>query len=191
MSVTRRQFLPSTAGAAVGAIIPSFYHRALQFFEQFGEPLLIPPEQARQDLVVAYINDYPELCLGDPYDEPPEMTFREYFTRYEPEGFDTFEQKWGLGPADLDSPVDDDYVMDQWLMRDGPSAQAYCLLQSLDLGPTLRGRKAVGGLDFLEEWNMTSTWLAVSPQDEVTLSLLQQRLNDLGTGIRVVRGYGV
>lgn len=31
MSITRRQFLLSTTGASVGAIIPSFYFRALQF----------------------------------------------------------------------------------------------------------------------------------------------------------------
>jgi hypothetical protein len=43
-------------------------------------------------------NGYPELCLGDPYAESPEMTFRECFTRYEPEGLDTFEENWGLEP---------------------------------------------------------------------------------------------
>lgn len=36
-------------------------------------------------------NGYPQLCLGDPYAGPPDMTFREYYTQYEPEGFDTFE----------------------------------------------------------------------------------------------------
>ena len=35
MSVTRRQFLLSTAGATVGAIIPSFYFRALEHFKRF------------------------------------------------------------------------------------------------------------------------------------------------------------
>ncbi|MCU0990443.1 MAG: hypothetical protein MUE63_12865 [Xanthomonadales bacterium] len=189
MSVTRRQFLLSTAGAAVGAIIPSFYHRALEFFEQFGKPLLVAPARVTEDLVVIDFNGYPELCLGDPYAEPPEMTFREYFSRYEPEGFDTFEENWGLEPAALDTPIDDDYVVDRWAMHDSSSARAYHLLQSLDLGPALRGRNAVGRLDFLEESNMVSTWLAVSPRDEVTLSLLQQRLNDLGTGIRVVTDY--
>ena len=190
MSVTRRQFLLSTAGAAVGAIPPSFYFRALESFEQFGEPLLVPPERVTEELVVARINDYPELCLGDPDAEPPEMTFREYFTRYEPEGFETFERNWGLRPDELDTEIDPDDLMDQWLLRHGPSARAYHYLQSLDLGRALRGPNAVGGLDFLEESNMAgSCWLAVSPQDEVTLSLLQQRLNDLGTGIRVVTGY--
>ena len=190
MSVTRRQFLLSTAGAAVGAIIPSFYHRALEFFEQFGKPLLVAPARVTEDLVVIDFNGYPELCLGDPYAEPPEMTLREYFTRYQPEGFDTFGESWGLEPAALDTLVDYDDVQDRWGMQDSASARAYHLLQSLDLGPALRGRKAIGGLDFLEESNMVGSWLAVSPQDEVTLSLLQQRLNDLGTGIRVVTSYG-
>lgn len=187
MSITRRQFLLSTAGAAVGAIVPSFYFRALEFFEQHESPLLIPPERVTQDLVVADINGYPELCLGDPYAEPPQMTFREYFARYQPEGFDTFEEVWGLQPGDLDTEIDYDHVLDQWLLRDGPSASAYHYLRSLDLGRALRGPNAVGGLDFIEEANMGgSRWLAVSPQNEVTLSLLQQRLNDLGTGIRIV-----
>jgi hypothetical protein len=39
MSVTRGQYLLSNAGAAMGAIFPSFYHRALEFLEQFGKPL--------------------------------------------------------------------------------------------------------------------------------------------------------
>jgi hypothetical protein len=187
MSVTRRQFLLSTAGASVGAIVPSFYFRALEFFEQHESPLLISPERVTQDLVVVNFNGYPELCLGDPYAEPPKMTFREYFTRYEPEGFEYFESHWGLEPGDLDSEIDEEYVMDSWLLQHGPSAQAYHYLDSLDLGPVLRGRDGVGGLDFMEESNMVSTWLAVSPRDQVTLSLLQQRLNDLGTGIRIVR----
>jgi len=190
MSITRRQFLLSTAGAAVGAIVPSFYFRALEFFEQHEEPLLIPPERVTQDLLVAHVNSYPELCLGDPYDGPGGSTWREYFTRYEPDGLDSFADEWGLAPEDLDLEIDPDSIWDLWGMRHGPSARAYHLLQSLDLGPTLGGPGVVGGLDFLEESNMAGfRWLAVSPQNEVTLSLLQQRLNDLGTGIRVVTGY--
>ena len=191
MSVTRRQFLLSTAGAAVGAIIPSFYHRALEFFEQFGEPLLIAPARATQDLVVASINDYDELFLGDPFAEPPEMTYREYFTRYEPEAFDELEYRWGLAAEDLDAPMEREYQWDAWLMHHGPSAQAHRLLQSLDLGPALRGPNSAGALDFFEESNMTGCWRGVRPRDEVTLSLLQQRLNDLGTGIRIVTGSAV
>ena len=38
---------------------------------------------------------------------------------------------------------------------------------------------------------MVSTWRGVRPDNEVTLSLLQKRLNDLGTGIRIVTGFAV
>lgn len=66
-----------------------------------------------------------------------------------------------------------------------------CFLKGLNLGPALRKPDTVRGLDFVRDSNMTSEWLVVKPRDEVTLSLLQQRLNDLGTGIRIVTGYGV
>jgi len=191
MSISRRRFLLSTAGAAAGAIIPSFYFRALEYFEQFGEPLLVAPGDVTEDLCVMDFNGYPELCLGDPFAEPPEMTYREYFTRYQPEGLLNFGEEWNLEPAELDTLIDYDYVLDRWAMRDGPSAQAYHLLRGLDLGPALRGPDAVGGLDFREESNMTGIWRVVSPHDEVSLSLLQQRLTDLGTGIRVVTGFSV
>jgi hypothetical protein len=192
MSITRRQFMLSTAGAAVGAIIPSFYYRALQFLEQFGEPLLEAPARITEDLTVVDFNGYPELCLGDPYTEPPEMTYLEYFTRYSPDShsLDDFKEEWGLVPSDLDRFIDYDFVINMWSNSDSPSASAYYMLDSLDLGQELCGPNAVGGLEFLEESNMVnSSWLVVRPRDEVTLSLLQQRLNDLDTGIRVVSGY--
>ena len=189
MSVTRRQFLLSTAGAAVGAIVPSFYFRALEFFEQHASPLLIPPERVSGDLVVAHINDYPELCLGDPWAEPGELTWRAYFDRYEPGGLEKYARQYGLAPAEFDEAMDTEASDDLWFLRHGPSARAWHLLEPLDLGPALSGPDAVGGLDFIEEMNMGgSKWLAVSPQNQVTLSLLQQRLNDLGTGLRIVAG---
>jgi hypothetical protein len=188
MSVTRRQFLLSTAGAAVGAIIPSFYHQALEFLERFGEPLLTAPARPTQDLCVLDLGEHIELCLGDPFAGPPSMTYREFITRYEPEQMDRLEDYWGIEERDLDRDIDQDYVMDQWLLHDGPAARAYYLLDSLDLGNALSGPGAVGGIDFREESNMVWTWRYATPKDEVSLSLLQQRLNDLGTGIRVVTG---
>ena len=191
MSFTRRQFLLSTAGASVGAIIPSFYFRALEFFEQFEEPLLEVPQHVTQDLCVLDNCGELELCLGDPLAEPPELTFREYFTRYEPDSLDKFESMWELDPKELDSPMNQDYQWDMWFMHHGPSARAHHYLSSLDLGNELSGPNAVGGLEFFEDANMVSCWRGVRPEDEVTLSLLQQRLNDLDTGIRIVTGYSI
>jgi len=187
MSVTRRQFLLSTAGAAVGAVVPSFYFQALEFFERFEQPLLVPPERVSQDLVVAIVGERPELFLGDPWEGPPNLTWRQYLERYEPNGLGAWIDDGRLQPEELDIPVDHDSGWDLWGTRHGPAARAYHLLKSLDLGPALSGPDAVGGLDLSEEFNFAGWhWLAVYPDDGITLSLLQQRLNDLGTGIRLV-----
>ena len=191
MSVTRRQFLLSTAGAAVGAILPTFYFRALEYLERFGEPLLEMPRRFNQDLCVFDNDGELELCLGDPFEEPPKLTFREFFTQYDPGGFDTFEEMWGLGPEHLDSSVPEEYLWDHWFMQSGPGARAHHYLKTLDLGAGLSGPDAVGGLTFFEESNMVSMWRGVRLDNEVTLSLLQKRLNDLGTGIRIVTGFAV
>jgi len=191
MSITRRQFLLSTAGAAVGAILPAFYFRSLEHLERFGEPLLEAPRRVTEDLCVFDNDGQIELCLGDPFAGPPELTFREFFTRYEPDGFDTFEELWGYGPEDLDSEMLEECLWDHWFLKSGPGARAHYYLKSLDLGGALSGPDAVGGLTFFEESNMVSTWRGVRPDNEVTLSLLQKRLNDLGTGIRIVTGFAV
>ena len=186
MSITRRQFLLSTAGASVGAIMPDYYFRALQFVEQFGEPLLEPPPRPTKELFAFWDCEEPELCFGNPDTEIPKLTFREFFNRYEPGGLETFEEYWGHESKHLDSPVEEEYMWDHWFMYSGPSAQAHSYLQSLDLGPDLAGPNAVGGLDFFEDSNMVSCWRGVRYENDVTLSLLQQRLNDLGTGIKVI-----
>jgi hypothetical protein len=64
-------------------------------------------------------------------------------------------------------------------------ARAYRLLENLDLGPDLNGKDAVGQIDFLDAPNMCSWYLGVQTEDPVSVSLLQKRLNDLNTGIRV------
>ena len=119
------------------------------------------------------------------------MTFREYFTRYEPESFETFEENWYLAPAGLDRLVPEYYVEANWELRDGPMARAYNLLGSLDLGPGLAGLDSVGALEFIQGPVPGSNYTAVCAADNVSLSLLQKRLNDLGTGIRVVTGYSI
>ena len=187
MSTTRRQFLLSTAGASVGAIMPDYYFRALQFIEQFGEPLLEPPMRQGKELIAYTLGDEPELCFGNPDRDIPRLTFREFFNRYEPVGIETFEEHWGYGLEALDSPMEEEYMWDHWFMHSGPSAQAHSYLQSLDLGPRLAAPNAVGGLDFFEDSNMVSCWRGVHYENDVTLSLLQQRLNDLGTGIKVIK----
>lgn len=119
------------------------------------------------------------------------MTYREYFGRVGPQWLDDYETSWGIEAKDLDTPIHEEYLWDNWFLHDGPQARAFHLLQSLDLGSELSGPEAVGSLRFVEEANMTSSWVSARVDEDVTLSLLQRRLNDLGTGIRVVTGYSL
>jgi len=41
MSITRREFLIGSAGAAAGLILPAYYDRVLTHLAQFGEPSVV------------------------------------------------------------------------------------------------------------------------------------------------------
>ena len=182
MSFTRRQFLLSTVGAAGGFILPSFYSRALEFLDQFGEPLLEPPKRVVDELIICREFDG-ELNLGDPREQVPDMTWREFLSRYD--SLDEFEENWDLEVSQLDDEVPWDTVVDFWCRADSPNARAYHLLERLDLGPDLTGSKAVGGLVFTDCPCPGNDYLGVAVEDDISISLLQQRLNDLNTGIKV------
>ena len=70
-------------------------------------------------------------------------------------------------------------------MKDSPCARAYHYLEGIDLGPELTGAGVAGRLDFYCGGAPGNSFLAVDAVDDVSLSLLQQRLNVLGTGIKV------
>jgi hypothetical protein len=86
---------------------------------------------------------------------------------------------------DLASEVDPWVVMDAWARWDSPNAVAYHRLDSLDLGPELAAAGAAGELRFIDGPCPGNDYLGVHAADALTLSLLQQRLNQLETGIHV------
>ena len=184
MSFTRRQFLLSTAGAAGGFILPSFYTQALEFLAETGEPLLTPPKRVVDELIICTDRGW-ELNFGDPWEQVPDMTWREFLTRYHPETLDELDDHWGLEESELDDEAPWDWVVGPWCRIDSPNARAYHLLDNLDLGPDFSKPKAVGGLLFTDCPCPGNDYLGVSVEDEISVSLLQQRLNDLDTGIRI------
>ena len=187
MSISRRQFLLSTIGAAGGFILPSFYTRALEFLDQFGEPLLEAPKLVVDELIICTERDG-ELNLGDPWEQVPDMSWREMLTRYQPEGLDNLEAHWDLTESQLDDEAPWDWVVDFWCRADSPNARAYRLLNNLDLGPNFTKPDAIGGLVFTDGPCPGNDYLGVAVEDEISASLLQQRLNDLNTGIKLVYG---
>lgn len=192
MSVSRRHFLLGTAGAAAGLILPSYYRRALEFLDRTGSPLIEPQGITNQVLTAYPYAHYGDdlkygLVLGpfDPNLTPPELTLQQFADRYDADLDDVLECYGEL--ADLHTPVDweKEYFLETWMYRDDPDRQAYELLSGLDLGPELSGPEAAGYVHLEIGGSPASTAWIVGTEDEISLSLLQERLNALHTGVRI------
>ena len=183
MSISRRQFI---VGTAAGLILPSYFDRLFTFYENTGEALLEAPRETAIDLVALDRGDGTyQLNWGDPYEEPPEMTVREYAIRY----FGS-EEEWldcnGYEDDDFERVMDFWDVVDTWAYNDSPNARAYRLLEDLDLGPQLTGAEAVGEINFIDGACPVVDYLGAHAPTQLDIALLQKRLNYLVTGIRIL-----
>ena len=190
MAISRRRFMLGAAGAAAGLILPGYYRRALEFIDRTGQPLLEPAARPVAELTV-YQGDWTDLkyglAIGDPRAGPPPMTLREFFERYDIDPYeDGFVDEEEEPDWDRQLNLSDDFYHDTWMYREAPQKLAYELLHGLDLGPKIRGPDAVGELKLEAGSSMVSSYWNVEAADEITLSLLQERLNALGTGVRIV-----
>ena len=77
-------------------------------------------------------------------------------------------------------------VVDTWARVDSPNAKAFRLLEDLDLGPNLVGKDAVGEIRFIDGPCPGNDYLGVEVDCDITISLLQKRLNELDTGIAIL-----
>ncbi len=181
MSISRRQFI---VGTAAGLILPSYYDKVLSYFENHNEPYLEIPKQTNIDMfAVDHGCSSFQFNVGDPWAEPPEMTIREFAVHYYGSEED-YEHYWDED-FDFDDPADPDVIADFWVPSDSPNAKAFHLLHDLDLGSDLCGEDAVGQLIFYDNPMFGGDYLGVETPCEVTISLLQKRLNELNTGIRI------
>ena len=185
MSISRRQFI---LGTAAGLILPSYYDKVFTFFQNTGEPLLEIPKQAGIDLFAVNQgagHGY-ALNVGDPWAEPPAMTIREFALEH-CGSEEEYQEYWCDGEeVDFDDFVDPEFVVEYWACSDSPNAQAFYLLEGLDLGSDLEGEKAVGEIRFIDGPMPGNDYLGVEAADQVSVSLLQKQLNELNTGIRIV-----
>jgi hypothetical protein len=188
MGFTRRQFLYSIPAAGAGFILPSFFNKAVDVLSRTGEPLIIPPADITTELFAVGdgTGEY-RLNIGDPRVGPPRMTLREFIYRYYDNDVEGFEAECcdDGEEADLDAEVEEWEVVEYWAATDSPRALAYELLDSLDLGPDLEGPCAAGELQFICGPCPGNDYLGVHATDALTLSLLQERLNQLRTGIHI------
>jgi hypothetical protein len=182
MSISRRQFI---LGTASGLILPSYYDKVLSYFENHGEPLIEIPNQADTELLV--VDEYGsfQFHLGDPWAEPPVMTVREFALEH-CGSEEAYQENWCDGQeVDFDDIADPEMVVECWARHESSNAEAFYLLEGLDLGPDLNRKNAVGEIRFIDGSSPGNDYLGVEAADQVSISLLQKRLNELDTGIRI------
>jgi hypothetical protein len=132
------------------------------------------------------------LHLGEPSTEiPPPVTWREYFVMIGekvPEKLSEFrhiDREYWISPKQLNQPMHDAQWEDYWILEKISNAKAFHYLRNRDLGPAFRdGDDVVGGIDLLDCPGMGSYRVALA-EDELSLSLLQNRLNELQTSVAI------
>lgn len=85
----------------------------------------------------------------------------------------------------LDEPANGDFLLDQWKSWGSPQGKAYNELFDLDLGPDPRLRRGTGSVDFIDSPSLGYYACSVEVDGCLSLSLLQGRLNELGTGLQI------
>jgi hypothetical protein len=179
--ITRRTFL---AGAG-GLITAGLLRNVIGHIRTEGKPMLLAPAKAEETLY-AYPYDTSAdsylFTLGPQVDEPPPMTWEAYFRRrgYQLDASQSALKaacaEWGIEPEELQDDADQAAVETEWEFTYCPGAKAFSLLESLDLGPELKGsRGRFGALTFNDCGFPGGNWRWVEGEGLLTVSLLQAR----------------
>ena len=186
---SRREFLVGTGRLITLSVLEHY----LTYIENHDEPLIRAPKRAGDILYVAPGADYQIGLNHHPFlpDYPDwnciEFLEKAWGTTYPktPEGYRELYDDWSLTPETETDPVPDDW-WSEYLDRCGPSAEAYYLLEGLDIGQDLRADgKVAGGLEFIDGPCPGNNYLGVHANDAISVSLLQHELNAINAGIAV------
>jgi hypothetical protein len=186
MKFSRRLFLAGAAGLAAQA----FYQRALDYVLTNEEPLLLPPTRAS-------INIYADNITGDSYwlfhgapwghpdGDPSEVIVKEFVDRFCDGDYAEYSTHFEHAPA-LTDRINwcIAYHDETWASCQDPAKLAYRLVEPLELGNDFTHENGAGEILF-EPFHE----LAIVPND-LSLSLLQRRLNDLDSGVRLILSIG-
>lgn len=182
--ISRRHFL---LGTGAGLVLPCFFERALAVYENHGEALIKQPQRVNTTLVATrdFCDNF-QLLLGGVPEQPPTMTVADYVERYNCLTLEEATEEYAEYGLSLEDEMPQDFVIDAWCFHDSPNAQAFRLLSDLDLGRlTASGGQKVGDIQFINGPCPGNDYRGVEAPTELDLSLLQDRLNQLRTGILV------
>jgi hypothetical protein len=196
--IDRRHFLIG-AGALLTA---SFVNRAKAFSRRSGKPLVLSPARKPEETLYVYRqeiwSDYGgewRVSLGpDQPFAPPPPTWREHLRAlgHPLDTDDDIERaciQHDLPLEELDVRLNGFGWEDSWDNFTGPQAKAHHLLKGLDLGGAGSALRQAGQIIFEQFGGSPGnsyTWVEL--RDDLTVSLLQARLNELNLPISVAVG---
>ena len=190
MLLTRRQFLLTLPAVTAGYLSPQFVDKALAHIDSTGEALLNKPDKYQETLYALSMGDSYELHLGELFAIPDPMTHREA-AEYIGYGvdLDSYAQDYLVLEDDEifnpDEEANNEIYIDHWYRHNSSTACAYRYLEELELGLRAEGQTDLGCISFIDGEHPGSSYLAATVPDLISLSLLQQRLNQLNTGLRI------
>ena len=194
-SMERRQFLIG-AGSILTA---SFISKAKVFAEETKSVLPLIEQSEARDTIYFLNNgfDYQLLLNQSGFDYPPAITYREALDRYfgvnipkdKPLKLSDFRELYfdhGVMPKELDEEADFEFFGESWARQDSPNAEAYHLLDGLNLFDYSDNEgRLIGGLKFIDGCHPGSDYLGVHADDALSANLLQARLLELDKDISV------
>jgi hypothetical protein len=187
--MNRRHFLLSTAASGLGLIVPGVAERVFTAVAKTKAPLIEPAARASQLLFAVRLGPCYQLNLDTPEHRFPE-TYRTTWRAYLLESYDgDLEQgmdEWEIRPEQLDRVEEFETDVERWAATESPNARAHRLLAGLNIGPMLRDSSgSLGHIEFVDGACPGNDYIGAHVHDDVSLSLLQVRLNDLRAGIGI------
>ena len=190
--VIRRSFL---IGATSAILTVGLYRDAIRFIERKDEPLLVAPDQVKRTLFAIRQGEGFSLWLDNHPDEEPEwgMTWAQFYQHSQ--GHDRDEavaeivNYYGLDQGEAaeraDETVDADELLDWHYDNELGTGLAVEFFRDLDLGPDFAAGIGRGQVSFADYKCAGPDRWGSEAADQLSLSLLQARLNELGVGVEV------
>ncbi len=168
--------------------------KAENHIEREGEPLIEPPSRLDRTLyAMDWGGDEVQLTLGNPYEEPHPVTWREYLADL---GYSGFHEYYDSNNPTSWRFMDIDERVPQDLYIGGLDLLKFSLRTRIHIpGRTRSGARSArrhgpgqGEIRFYDGVAPGNDSRVVTVPDYLSLSLLQKRLNDLDQGTRVLVG---
>jgi hypothetical protein len=200
VEMDRRSFLINSARAFGAALTLNFISRVEHFVQSKNSPLLLKPDN-HEKILFAIDDDIGgyQMYLGKhPLDDHvPDINWRDLIIDHwgwsEKDGINYLQEDYGISKKEakelLDTIAPEDSISDWFFLSQSANAKAYFYLAGLDLGPEFgQGPDTAGEIRFIDGYMPGNDTRMVEVPENVSLSLLQARLIDLGENVKIELG---